>query len=405
MQVNFKFNKALKIIYWFRKSAQNKNTGRVYCRLVVPGGRIEISTDCIMERKYWNPEKKKANGKYDWVNNHLEAFTGAIRQLEKELNLSGLDLARAIRDRINKVEEKAEKQKPKNLKWLIYNYFEIKFTPGSGLELSTIENIRRKMAICERWIEANDFWNLLVSEFRTIHARNCFAWIIAQGYAHNSAVKSATRFKEAFSFAQGEGIIQANPWNAIELTETEGDLVYLSKEELFLLESQTLVDAQLQYSLDLFLLMCYTGLNISDLDKLKSDQFYLQHGIEWLSYVRKKSQKGKQALIGHVPIFPKVKAILKKYNFELKKKAGQTINKDIQAVAEMVGITIHLTTKIGRKTCGHLLVNELGLSVDAACAVLGNSVRTFLKHYARVRQVRIASEIQALDKSLLVVTN
>lgn len=397
MRFNFTYSPPVKILFWFRKSIKNPKSGIIYCRLVHQGKRVEITTEIEVLKKHWNVDRKKASGEEnEWINLHLDELTRAIRRIEKEVTGQGIGKLQTIRD---KILQKAEPQKPeivKNMDWLIANFFQVKFAPGTDLSVATRSNVKRKMAMVERFIKSTNLGELLVVDFKPIHARKLYSWLRESGYEHNTVVKACRVATESFQYAIEEGIIVVNPFVRMKLSEVVGELEFVSMDDLATLENHPFGSSEIGYCVDLFVLMCYTGMNISDLKKLRVSDFYTDRDREWLTYTRQKSAANKSALIANIPIFPKVKEILTKYGGELSFKHGQVVNRNLQQAGQQLGISIHLTTKLARKTCAHILINEMGLSVDSAAAILGNTVRTFMKSYANVRMKRIASELDRL---------
>ncbi len=355
---------------------------------------MEITTDLDIPKKRWDATRQRVTGDNStYSNDHLDKILVAIRNCEKDTDGEGLQKLRYIRDRLL---GKDQVSLTYDLTWLLSNFFEVKLSDGNDLEKSTRDSVKRKMAIIQSYISFQDWGEMRVTDFKPIHARKCYQWIREKGYSHNTAVKACQAFKEAFRYAIEDGVIYGNPFARLKLTEVAAELEFLEKADLDKLHNHPFAKEELRHSVDLFLLMCYTGMNISDLAKLNPDHFYQEGGRTWLKYIRKKSARNKPALIGNIPIFPEVTRLLEKHGNRLKIHTGQAINRQLKMAEDELKIPVHLTTKLGRKTCGHMLVNEMGLSVDVASAILGNSIRTFLKNYANVRQQRIAMELDKL---------
>lgn len=394
MLLNFVYSKPVKILLWFRKGKKDPKLGTICCRLGLDGKRLEISTGLTIDKRRWDADRQKAIGNENqYINNQLENLSKAIREFEKDAPDHAMPRLRYIRDRVM---GKDNRKPTYDLNWLIDNYLEIKIPENCDLEKSTQANIRAKLNIIRKYNKAQDQGEMLVADFKPILARKCYQWIRDRDYSHNTAVKVCQIFKEAFRYAMEEDVIRTNPFDRLKQSEVAGTLEFLAKEELHRLENHTFEKKELRHATDLFLLMCYTGMNISDLPKLKPEHFYLDGGRYWLKYVRKKSARNKPALIGNIPIFPEVIRLLEKYDNQIKVHTGQALNRTLKLVEDDLFIPVHLTTKLGRKTCGHMLINEMGLSVDAASSILGNSIRTFLKNYANIRQQRIAMELDKL---------
>ncbi len=147
--------------------------------------------------------------------------------------------------------------------------------------------------------------------------------------------------------------------------------------------------ARLQQVADLFLLQCFTGMAYVDLmnfDKTK----HLQK--DFICINRQKSDT--ESLI---PILPHAKILLEKYNYKMPRITNQKYNAYIKEVAEITGIEKQLTTHVGRKTCGSILLNE-GISIEVVSRILGHRDTKITQHiYARVNELRINREMEAVN--------
>lgn len=115
----------------------------------------------------------------------------------------------------------------------------------------------------------------------------------------------------------------------------ETDSVYLNETELLKLWSYDLSkEPRKEIARDLFLIGAYTGLRVSDYNRLTEDNFKAENGVEM---IRIKTQKMRKPVV--IPIHPIVKAILEKNDGNPPQKIpDQHINELIKEVAESVKI-------------------------------------------------------------------
>lgn len=408
MLISYTFTKPVKILFWFRKSVKNPKQGTISCRLSLNGDLIEISTGHTLPKNKWNTNRKKAIGDdLAHINDYLEELTRAIREIEKEKevrNLSGKKKLQKIKELLQPAkEEELVQEQIKDLNWLFQNYHCVKFGPGSKMADSTRRSIKSKVKNCQRFIDQENIGSCLVSDFKTNQARQFYTWCLAQDYSHNSAVKFCTYFKEAFKLAIEEGVVYNNPFKSLNLSESEVERPFLKIDQIKELENG-IFKSEVKRSVDQFLLLTYTGMSISDLPKLKPENFRELNGRTWLTYVRKKSKINQPHLTANIPIFPEVISILARYENKVPINCGQVVNRNLKIAEKQLQMTVHLTTKIARKTCADILINEKGLSIDSVAAILGNTIRTVVKNYANVRQQRIEMELVQNDMKLILVS-
>ena len=122
----------------------------------------------------------------------------------------------------------------------------------------------------------------------------------------------------------------------------------LTEEELLSMWSLDLAHLpQHEIARDLFLIGSYTGLRISDYNRLEKQNISKVRGIDMIKIITKKTKRAVS-----IPLHPIVRAILDKNNGELPKKiADQTLNYLIKDVARDAGIDsiIHEKKKIKGK--------------------------------------------------------
>jgi integrase len=96
-------------------------------------------------------------------------------------------------------------------------------------------------------------------------------------------------------------------------------IVYLTDEELKQLENHAFSQPRLQQVKDLFIFCCYTGLAYAEMSTLTNKNIEIGFdGKEWIQMKRKKTNRKIS-----VPVLPKAKEILEKYNNELPSISNQ----------------------------------------------------------------------------------
>ena len=118
--------------------------------------------------------------------------------------------------------------------------------------------------------------------------------------------------------------------------DVEIDNVYLSREELDLLEQVQCNNHTEQVARDRFLIGCYTGLRVSDFGDLSIQSFTQLNGATFIEHSTQKSGKETKVLI---PVHAKVKAIFEGFAQMPKNTLKDVlINRYIKVVAQRAGI-------------------------------------------------------------------
>jgi len=204
-----------------------------------------------------------------------------------------------------------------------------------------------------------------------------------------------------------EGYGMEFPVNLTKFTvpHEERDPVYLTQEELATLEKcdfekELAKEPESKYTVqhldqtrDLFVFVCYSGLRISDLQRVGK-----QHNIEG-NVIRLRSHKtGKPVM---VPILPPNRTILEKYSYQLPRFTEREYNRRIKIACRLAGIDAPIeqqTRKDGQKIytkvpkwqeisshnaiytfCTHAM--ERGVPPNQIAQVTGKTVKVLLDRY------------------------
>lgn len=135
--------------------------------------------------------------------------------------------------------------------------------------------------------------------------------------------------------------------------DEETDDVYLSEAELKTIYEKHYVTDTLDLVRDWFIIDCFTGLRISDIQML-SDEHILKDRIRLVN------EKTDTKVV--IPIHPYVKAILKKHKGLPRKITDQKMNENIKKVCEIAGIkesVLYSVTKGGKRKDYHLKKYEM----------------------------------------------
>jgi site-specific recombinase XerD len=170
---------------------------------------------------------------------------------------------------------------------------------------------------------------------------------------------------------------------------------------------------------DQFLVLCWTGLRISDFSQFNA----FDRGDE--EVITLHNEKTDTEI--HIPIFPMAKRILDKYNGRFPKMLNeQTLNEEIKEIGKLVpglnrsiqikytkgGVVIKETLKryqllvlhCARRTFATMLVTELGIDLSTVCLITGHkSIKTleiYLKHNNKNALTGVIEKVKALEDCL-----
>ncbi len=209
--------------------------------------------------------------------------------------------------------------------------------------------------------------------------------------------RSMQRVKKIVHFAIAENYLQRDPFNLYKNKKYKTKIVYLSVEELDKLEKHNFNQLRLQKVKDLFVFCCYTGLAYLEMSTLTTKHIKIGFdGNEWIEMNRQKTD----AKIS-VPLLPKAKVILEKYDNELPKISNQRFNSYLREIAEILEIEKKLTHHIARETFATTVLLYNGVPIEVVSELLGHSKITVTQeHYAKVVKKRVSDEVSMLQVKL-----
>jgi site-specific recombinase XerD len=239
-------------------------------------------------------------------------------------------------------------------------------------------------------------YNVQVSKLKGFRAKvpfmqlNPFFWreyeshLIAKGNNPNTVHKAFRTLKVFIHRAIEQDIIQVNPFLKVRVEKNEGNMQFLTREELFKLEKMYdgFLTKDLKKTLRYFLFACYTGLRYSDIRELKHAHIFLGND----SYVEKEmfktSRKVNIPLIDQAKKLLPVKALPQVPIFSV--YCNQVTNRHLKSIMTLAGINKHISFHCARHTFATI---TLGLSSDIAVVskLLGHTKIETTLIYAKVQ--------------------
>jgi|GEM_PF-3276864 len=218
------------------------------------------------------------------------------------------------------------------------------------------------------------------------------------------------------------GILPHNPFikYSIKIPKEKSTSIALDNDELNDMYELDLSDnPQRELIRDQFLVLCWTGLRISDFPQFNS----FERGDDEIITLHNK-KTGSEI---HIPIFPMAKRILDKYNGCFPKMVNeQTMNEEIKEIGKLVpglnrsiqikytkgGIEIKKTLKryqllvlhCARRTLATKLVMELGIDLKTVCLITGHksivTLEIYLKDNNKSALTGVIEKVKALEVNL-----
>jgi integrase/recombinase XerD len=209
--------------------------------------------------------------------------------------------------------------------------------------------------------------------------------------------RSIQRVKKIIQFAISENYLQKDPFHLYKNKKYKTVIVYLTDEELKQLEKHTFSQPRLQQVKYLFIFCCYTGLAYAEMSNLTTKNIEIGFdGKEWIQMIRKKTNRKIS-----IPLLPKAKDILDKYNDVLPVISNQKFNSYLKEISELLGIDKKLTHHIARKTFATTVLLYNNVPMEIVSELLGHTnMNVTQAHYGKVVQKKVSEQINILKNKL-----
>ncbi|MFN7302402.1 MAG: tyrosine-type recombinase/integrase [Bacteroidota bacterium] len=372
----------MRILFWIRKGRLNKR-GQcpVMCRITLNGVRsTDFSTGVFTKPKDWNHLRQLSNDRF--VNNTLLELKRSAEAFYLDAIMNGRDVhAQNIVDAITgKVSDE------ENLLKLFDRYLEHQ-AERKARTLKRYCQVKREL---EAFLISKGTPALSGEKFTMSMAREITERFVERGCSNHHASRKLLVIRAVLQFGIQYGYIQNNPlfqWKGRH--PPRKDIVALSQEQLQHLCKLAADSARIRRIADLFLFQCYTGLDYGCTQTFHPGEHLRRDpdGRVWL--VKHRCKNGEKAF---APWLPEAAEILKRNGGQLPRISNQKYNAYLKELARIGGLDLRLTSHVGRKTFGMVMLNK-GISIEAVSRMLGHRyITTTQRHYAQVLEDRVKLE-------------
>jgi integrase/recombinase XerD len=398
-------NQSLSILFVIKLNKKNKKgMCPLNVRVTYLKKRKEASSGIMVNPLLWDSKQQRNTSRTtsgEQINQQLELQVASIRKAYLKLQLGNEDFTvEHIWDMfLGKVEKKNEN---------VISYFE-KFLAkqskliGKHIKLSTWKKFEYVCQDLRAFIKASygksDYpLNKLDQSFL-----DDFEYYLktVKNQKQITINKGIQRFRKPIKEALGEGYMEKDPFVQHKPGRVRKEVIFLSTDELKLLEEHHFTQPRLQLVKDLFIFCCYTGLAYHEMANLKKEHIIKGFdGNEWIKMKREKTSK-----MISVPLLPKAKAILEKYdevsNHALPKFSNQKINSYLKEIGGIVGINKSISHHMARKTFASTVLLYNDVPMEIVSELLGHSsMKITQEYYGKVVQRRVSEEMERVSKKL-----
>ena len=394
---NFK----LAVLFFLQRNRINK-MGKcpLRCRLTFLKSRKEFSTGIFINPDYWDSGKQKAlpeNQENNLLNNKLSLIHQQIDKAFLMLQILPNDFD--VDDIYRKY--KGEDSKEEITILGAYDLHNEKTEKLIGIDFNKLS--------WSRYVESRRKVALFITKFykrKDVRLKDLdlkFIQDLEYFFKTELKLKQATvyrsiqRVKKIIQFAISENYLKKDPFHLYKNKKHKTVIIYLTDVELKKLEKHNFRQERLQQVKDLFIFCCYTGLAYTEMSTLSTKNIEIGFdGKEWIQMIRKKTKRKIS-----IPLLPKARAILDKYNDALPSISNQKFNSYLKEISELVSIDKKLTHHTARKTFATTVLLFNNVPMEIVSELLGHSNMNITQaHYGKVVQKKVSDEIEKIYKKL-----
>ncbi len=372
------------------------------CRLTFQKTRKVFSTGLFVSPKDWDAKKQIVHQKTNVdINAQLELISSELRKAHLSLQLNNEPYN--VETIYKKYKGEPTSQNIGTVLYIKGFLAKQKKLIGKDLELGTWKKYNYSCKQLESFIK----WkfqkrDILLGELKLQFLADFEFYLKTEmEQAQVTVNKTIQRFRKPIREACNEDYLEKDPFVLFKPGKVRKKVVFLSVEELKILEDFNFIQPRLELVKDLFVFCCYTGLAYNEMSSLKKD--HIVKGFdnnEWIQMTRKKTNK----LIS-VPLLPKAKAILDKYHdtrdYALPKFSNQKINSYLKEIGAIVGIDKNITHHVARKTFASTVLLYNDVPMEIVSELLGHSsMKITQEYYGKVVQRKVGKEMERLKSKL-----
>ncbi len=394
--------KNLIILYYLNRAKTNqKGCCPIYCRITYQRKRKQFSTGEFINALEWNAKKQKASSEIipnQHINLQLEIISANIKKAHLQLQMleGEFEGDEIFAKYLGKTGKKAENVISYFKKFLVKQSKLI----GKNIKLSTWKKSEYVCNDVGAFIESNygkKDYPLIKLDQSFLDDFEYFLKTV-KNQKQITINKAIQRFRKPIRVAVAEGYLPKDPFALHKPGRVRKAVIFLSSDELEKLEKHHFVQPRLQLVKDLFIFCCYTGLVYHKMSHLKKEHIINGFdGNEWIQMKREKTGK-----MISVPLLPKAKAILNKYddevNFALPKFSNQKINSYLKEIGAIVGINKSISHHMARKTFASTVLLYNDVPMEIVSELLGHSsMKITQEYYGKVVQKRVGEEMDRIS--------
>ena len=392
-----------------RKNREKVKNFTIFARITINGVVSEISLKQNISSNDWNPITESGKGRKAEIkelNQFLDQVRTRLNNIYRELMVEGdLPTVAMVKNHFLGIEEQGKS---------ILDAFDYHKKVAQG-DLS--DNTLQHYSTTEKYVK-----EFLEGQFKTTDVylrvinykfitdfeyflRNRRPTDHQKPMQNNGVMKHIERFRKVVGLAQRLDWLKIDPFRNYQIKFKKVEMGYLEPDELQKIETTKFKLERLEFTKDLFVFSCYTGLAYIDVMQLVPEEIHL--GIDENYWIISSRQKTGNPF--RIPILPKARLIIDRYINHPRSKfngtifpviSNQKLNSYLKEVADLCNISKNLTFHLARHTFATTVTLSNGVPIESVSKMLGHTSIKTTQIYARIVDAKISEDMAMLKTRL-----
>lgn len=382
------------VLFWFRKNTRaRERPGTVTCRVTVDGVEHNFASPARVHKDDWDATRQQVRGRSDAAkvaNQQLQQLADGLREAFAVLEREG---AYITPERVV-VRYQAPQRRTCSLLEAAGRYLAARdaMVASGQITRATRQADGVRLARLEEWLADTKRLDLRPAELSVRAAERFVDHLRGRGLSNNYALKVVDALSGLLRWCVRQELIGRYPLDGLRLKkQPPAPAVFLAPAQLVKLWYFDFAAPTLRRAADLFLFQCFTGLSWQDAANFRASEHVVpQPGGGLLIQIYRQ----KTGTLTMIPFFQPAVEILARYGGErLPMPTNEYLNRALKQIGYVCGLPQHLTTHVGRKTAGMVLLQD-GVPITIVSAVLGHrSVAITQSTYASVLPDTVTNEL------------
>jgi len=313
-------------------------TARLLFRIDKKDFILASKTKLDVTKTYWNKKHSTKSkdisviNKQTQINNELNKITQFIlNEFDKSSAPDQLN-NKWLTNQIDNYYKptKDPKNIPKDIVRFIDYYIELRKSEVKPASLKKFNVIKHKL----QRLEGASGKTIYISEINEDFKQEFYNYCKEEKYSQNTIQRELNIIKTFCKFARSKGIEVDSELDSLKLPKEKIDNIYLSLEEIELIENAEIEQPHLINATEWLIISCFTGQRISDFMRFTKEMIRIEKGKSLIEFEQQKTGK-----LMTIPIHAKVQQILDKNKGEFPYRiSDQRYNDYIKEVCKIAGI-------------------------------------------------------------------